>query len=303
LDVTWPNGYGGLKHMSGRGRDLLSRGPERQPHTISEDSIEAVFDPDWQLSSISASTARDRLQLLVGQAGNRGFRKAVRERVLPDLSESPLLLVLEDVPNVVMVSSAAWPEWDENWRRHIFGDVPISAMLKFQAGACIAHAEGSSAQNAATGVAMTAKPDAVDPAREDDPEGWHVMPDQHGAVGFRRTRRIDVECGDEILIDAEFQDSATKPKGGRIAIHEYGLKIIADRKTLEIRSIETDPRVLPYAECPSAAMNLPRLFGRRLDGLRDTVPAVLPGVAGCTHLNDALRALADVPFLLGHLEI
>jgi hypothetical protein len=44
------------------------------------------------------------------------------------------------------------------------------------------------------------------------------------------------------------------------------------------------------------------MVGKTLAQLREAVLDELRGVAGCTHLNDALRALADVPVLLRHIE-
>lgn len=49
------------------------------------------------------------------------------------------------------------------------------------------------------------------------------------------------------------------------------------------------------------AKNMGKLVGRDLPALREIVLDELRGVAGCTHLNDALRALADVPVLLGEV--
>jgi hypothetical protein len=39
-----------------------------------------------------------------------------------------------------------------------------------------------------------------------------------------------------------------------------------------------------------------------VEDFRDSVLEVLPGTMGCTHLNDVLRALADVPALARHME-
>jgi hypothetical protein len=82
-----------------------------------------------------------------------------------------------------------------------------------------------------------------------------------------------------------------------VAIHEYLLRAIADATTLELLSIEPEARILPFSECPGAMANTQRLVGRRLDQVRNEVLAQLRGPAGCTHLNDALRALADTPAL------
>jgi hypothetical protein len=56
--------------------------------------------------------------------------------------------------------------------------------------------------------------------------------------------------------------------------------------------------VLPYRECPTAAGNVSRLVGSQLPALREKVLQDLRGTLGCTHLNDALRALAEVPRLV-----
>ncbi len=49
-------------------------------------------------------------------------------------------------------------------------------------------------------------------------------------------------------------------------------------------------------------LGLAKLSGRSLSELRDTVGAVLRGTDGCTHLNDAVRTLADVPGMLARLD-
>jgi hypothetical protein len=143
----------------------------------------------------------------------------------------------------------------------------------------------------------------IDLRRPDDPDGWHAFTPQDGKVAMRRARRIDVwRDGEVIRIDAGFQDSATTPTGGRVAIHEYGLKATADANSLALLSVEADPRVLPFRECPAATNNLPKILGSALPDLREEVLKQFPRTAGCTHLNDALRALAEVGVLLSRLE-
>ena len=148
---------------------------------------------------------------------------------------------------------------------------------------------------------MPRKPDAAGLIRNDDRNGWHAMEPQPG-VGFRRMRRMDIVFADEIRIDAEFQDSATKPNGGRIAVHEYGIGVTAEPASGRILTLDTEPRVLPYGKCPAVSASLPQLLGGRLADLRRAVPVTLARAAGCTHLNDALRAMADVPALLRHIS-
>jgi hypothetical protein len=117
---------------------------------------------------------------------------------------------------------------------------------------------------------------------------------------MRRARRIDVWIDELIHIDAGFQDSATSPAGGRIAIHEYHLTATADPIAFRLLSIQADPRVLPYAECPVASPNVVRMIGTPLRDLRLEVPERLAGTLGCTHLNDVLRSLAEIPQMLAN---
>ena len=85
-------------------------------------------------------------------------------------------------------------------------------------------------------------------------------------------------------------------------MHEYDLRVTADRQSLRVLSADATPRVLPFVECTNAPANLARLLGSPLAELRERVITELRGTAGCTHLNDALRALAEVPALVNRLR-
>src|SRR6202000_2231472 len=102
-----------------------------------------------------------------------------------------------------------------------------------------------------------------------------------GRVGMRRARRIDIRVDELIRIEAAFQDSATRPQGDRAAVHEYRVTATADPHSLQLLSVEADPRVLPHIECPSATLNLTRLLGTPLPELREKVLVHLRGPAGC----------------------
>ena len=94
-----------------------------------------------------------------------------------------------------------------------------------------------------------------------------------------------------------FRDTFGEPAGHEGVLHEYIVLVGLDDSLL-VTSIEATARVLPFEECPLAAPNVARLVGQPVGALRSVVPEALAGVAGCTHLNDLLRALADVPALL-----
>ena len=55
--------------------------------------------------------------------------------------------------------------------------------------------------------------------------------------------------------------------------------------------------MLPWVECPQALGSASRLVGATVDELRAVVRADFVGTSTCTHLNDTLRGLADLPAL------
>ncbi|MDP2014990.1 MAG: DUF2889 domain-containing protein, partial [Actinomycetota bacterium] len=138
--------------------------------------------------------------------------------------------------------------------------------------------------------------------REDDAFAWHEL-FEVTEVSSRRSRRMDVwRESDEYVIDAFFQDAGTSPSGPRIAVHEYTIQASVNATTGIVTSIRALPQVLPFLECPMAAMNVGRLVGQPLREFRSVVNEQLPGIDGCTHMNDALRALAEVPVLAAQIR-
>jgi hypothetical protein len=131
--------------------------------------------------------------------------------------------------------------------------------------------------------------------------GWHEL-DEHPPVAMRRARRIDVwREDDSIAVDAMFRDSCWQPDGVEVAVHEYSIAATMDGPSGRVLSVEATPRVLPFAECPAAAPNAAWLAGVPVRDLRSEVLVRLRSTDCCTHLNDALRALAEVPVLAGAL--
>ena len=61
------------------------------------------------------------------------------------------------------------------------------------------------------------------------------------------------------------------------------------------------PRVLPFPECPWAAHHTSQLVGHPVRTFRTDVQETLTEMECCTHLNDMLRCLAEVPALAAAL--
>ncbi|MDD2058380.1 DUF2889 domain-containing protein [Pseudomonas sp. GD03860] len=300
IDVFWPGGYGSDGHFRGIGRDIYSNSADSPPQTLALQRFEAVVSPQREIARLSTVPARPSAMALVGLNAGSQLRKALDGALAEDLVNSaPLYLLLDDLAGASLVANWAWSRWGDGWLNQF---IPISDALALEqrrnsmTGVCTGFAEGSSAITDIRGQLHDAR--AVPAlAHPDDPAGWHRLPASSG-VTMRRARRIDVwhEQG-RLRIDAMFQDSASTPDGGRMAVHEYGLQATADTQSAKLLTLVAQPRVLPYPECPAAADNVSRLIGLPLASLRQQVLLALRRELGCTHLNDALRALAEVPAL------
>jgi hypothetical protein len=304
IDVTWPGGRAGNSRLVGRARDIVTPPSGGAPVVLAEDAFEAWLQPDRIIASIDAEPARPALSRLAGERGGGGLRGAL-EAIVPEerRKATPLYLILDDLAGASLVSGWAWSQWDQKWLENAqsaLKDFDLEKAFRSRTGICAGFAEGSSGLDPRTDRSGTPTSDLRNP---EDPDGWHRFTDQAGAVGMRRARRLDVRLDDRcIVVDSAFQDSATTPVGGRAVVHEYSLRATADARSLRLLSVEAEPHVLPFVECPNATANLPRLLGTPLPALREKVLVELRGTVGCTHLNDALRTLAEVPVLAEHLR-
>ena len=229
-------------------------------------------------------------------------------------------VLLDDLAGTTLVAPLAWSRWNPDWLNSSgtaeankdMVSVTVSKMTDEDRAArtarmeniCIGFASGSSALRADGGNSHRVQP-VVSLVNPEDPDGWHEL-SKLPPQSFRRARRIDVwideEDSDIIHIDAMFQDSAGDPKVGRVAIHEYAYFGTASWSTGLLTSIGADPRILPFLECPNAPANLQWLVGTPIVEMRQTVLDKLGRTNGCTHLNDACRALAEVPVLASTLK-
>lgn len=302
IDVSWPDGATGDRVLHGVARDFVTpiagEGSVRASATM-----EAVLKLDRTIAAISAEPAPPNLQRLVGARGG-GHLRMLTQEVMPELiaNADPLYLLLDDISGTSLVSSWAWSLWNPEWlaamRESMGGD--MQKMMEDRAGVCWGLQRGNSGMDPDRRDIGEGSADGGELRNPADPAGWHDFPALDG-VSMRRARRIDVwRDGDtgRIEIDSAFQDSAPRPDGGRAALHEYRLRASADPATLEIVSLRPEARVLPFHECPGAVTNALALAGSSLPQIRQSVLTELRGPRGCTHLNDALRALADVPRLL-----
>ena len=98
--------------------------------------------------------------------------------------------------------------------------------------------------------------------------------------------------------DAHFRDSHVDGDGVETIVHEYTVEGSIDASTRTIATVAANVRVLPWQECPGAIGSATRIRGMTLSEMRDRVRGEFVGTSTCTHLNDTLRAIADLDALL-----
>ncbi|OBK51840.1 DUF2889 domain-containing protein [Mycobacterium kubicae] len=120
------------------------------------------------------------------------------------------------------------------------------------------------------------------------------------AHGMRRFRRLDMWPVAPGLVDfdAHFRDSHMDDDLVETIVHEYTVAGTVDEATRTVQSVRAEVRVLPWQECPGAIGSAARIQGMSLAELRDRVRGEFVGTSTCTHLNDTLRAIADLDALL-----
>ena len=306
VDATWPEGRGKAMAFDARARDVLTTSIDSAPQVLALDRVTATIAVDRSIAAIDADPARAGISRLVGARGGGYLRRALEES-LPDERDAgtPLYLLLDDFAGVSLIGGWAWRHWDDapETGKKLYGVGPtqMAERLAKMEDICSGFAPGSNALRDVAGTLQNFAP-VVPLPNPADPAGWHELPSTEG-VTMRRARRIDVWRDTETIhVDAMFQDSASVPEGGRKAVHEYTLQAQIDAITLKLIGVQAQPRILPYPECPSAVGHLSRLIGAPVRELRALVLEQLPKSLGCTHLNDALRALAEVPLLVQELK-
>jgi len=292
--------------VDGRGRDRLSA-RDGTPRVLDEAHLHARLDytGGCTLRDIDTASGAGDLRALHGTAVARGFRAKVTATAPAEAADRTLLhMLLDDLPGAVLVSGYALYSGSGG---HALKADPAAqqSFLAQRSNLCAGFATTATmlVELAETGILpMPTGPAAPALETPDDPAAWHVLPELPPG-GIRRRRRMDVvEDGDRIRVEAMFRDSHRDEAGRETVIHEYALEAVLERHGLRVLSVEAEPRVLPWVECPLAAKSARSLVGQSAHELSTSVRRRLTGTSTCTHLNDLLRSLSDVSRLASDLE-
>jgi hypothetical protein len=300
IDMGWPDGIGSSLHLVGRARDLVT------PRTgdavvVDEATMHAVVDDERRVTAIESTPVRPGIEGLVGAQGGTYLRIAIDE-VLPGerTAATPLHLLLDDIAGTSLIAGFVWT-------RHLPPEEMAARRRQAPSGfgerkgriICSGLRPGGSAQQAFAGEreSVHAIRTAGRLVADDDDLAWHEFPERP-VVSMRRHRRIDVTPVDGTLeVTAFFRDSYWDPDGTEMALHEYDVEATVDGTELTLASVHATPRVLPFPECQWAPEHAALMVGRPVRTFRTEVQTTLTELQACTHLNDMLRCLAEVPAL------
>jgi hypothetical protein len=287
---THPAGTG-RSDVDLRARDALARTPEAV-EVLDEVGIRAHL-VDRAIDDIASDPPDDRLAQLVSSRVGPGFRSTVG-KLLPDEQRRASLryLLLDDWVGAALVSGYAV--------QHAAINLGIEEKLPpgtadHMAGICAGFAADASLVPYAkrNGTIPSVHGPVAPPL---DSDGIHAA-EALRPHGMRRFRRLDLLPDDRF--DAHFRDSHVDGDGVETIVHEYTVEGSVDVPTQTIGSVTANVQVLPWQECPGAIGSAARIRGMPLRELRDRVRGEFVGISTCTHLNDTLRAIADLDALLG----
>jgi hypothetical protein len=310
-----------------QGRDLYTAADGSATVVASARVDAIVSSPENVLESMTVDPADNRLRALAGRRASAGFRRAVDE-LLPGEADLGTVRyqLLDDMPTALLVSGYAVLAGFQ-----AAGGAPGGAELPRRRGIPLQQVDmcsgwvngGVMVSGIAEGIPPyfegPAVPDVAGPdAGDSDSDDWHA----YGLLppgGMRRRRRIDAWLDTDTdgtpvaRVESFFRDSYFPWDGGagpdepgpadaERVIHEYSVRAVVATGTESFRSCAATYGALPWPECPGATASAGRLAGTPVAGLRRRVREEFLGVGTCTHLNDTLRALADVGPLIAILR-
>ncbi|TQC45199.1 DUF2889 domain-containing protein [Rhodococcus sp. WS4] len=297
LDTLSPQGPAGPMEVHAVGYDSVATG---ETAAVVGHATCRVRVDRWsrQVLDLTAMPETPALASLVGHSVARGFRRRVRPLVPESEGAAGILYqLLDDLPGATVVATYV------PIRAGV--EPPDNDGLMVAPDLCAGWAEGGSMLQL---VRETGRPVAIAGPAAPHAEAEPHTPHGHELPslpphGMRRIRRIDVRDSgtSAIEIEAHFRDSHSDQEGHETVLHEYRITAAADADG-RLTDITARPHVLPFPECPIAAASTVRLIGAEFRGLRERIRTDFTGPSTCTHLNDMVRALEDVPALAAYLR-
>jgi hypothetical protein len=291
---THPGAGTGDSDVDLRARDVAAR--DANTIDVLGDVCLRAHLADRVIDALASEPSDARLEQLLGSRVGPGFRSTANN-LLPDEGRraSLLHLLLDDWVGATLVSGYAL--------QHAAITVGVEQKLPpgtadNMAGICAGFASDASLVPYAkrNGTIPSVHGPIAPPLVH---AGIHTV-EPLRAHGMRRFRRLDlgpVEAG-TAEFDAHFRDTHVDGDRVETIVHEYTVAGSVDTSTRTITSVTANVHVLPWQECPGAIGSAARVRGMALSQMRKRVRGEFVGTSTCTHLNDTLRAIADLDALL-----
>jgi hypothetical protein len=298
IDIGPRRGFSSSLAMTGAARDIRTGpGGDDDVSVLAEASVTAGFDMARRLVSLSTTPTAIWSKDLIGARAGGGFRRHLAGVVPAGEAGSLLRQVLDDMPAAALISGYAWLRLARR-EGHDPATLVPSDVLGRMTDLCSGwRAGGVAVASIETHHGMPIQdcpPAPVDDGT--DPLAWHAVgPLDRDWMRRRRCLDVLVDAGG-FSIWAMFRDTVGEEDGAEAVLHEYA--VTASGTGGVLGAIAAEPRVLPFPECPAAALAVGDLVGVDLAALSRSVPDLLTGIRSCTHLNDLLRALGGVADLV-----
>jgi hypothetical protein len=276
IDITFPDGLLGRVVADVRGRDFHA-GTDGALDVV--DELAVVLDIDPTTSAVVEAGEHDALR---GLEVRKEYTRALTDRFPSEAERRSLWFsALEDLGGAFLVSGYLLLLEGLIAQTQESADFAADRQADLCAGWA---ADGPFIERTRT---LGRVPVPIGPPAPDIDSDYEMAP--LASPTLRRRRRIDVLPR---RTQEHFRDTYAG-LDGEMVLHEYLVDAMFDDDG-RLASIDVDPRVLPWHECPGAAASAQRLVGVELGELAIQVRRDLVGVTTCTHLNSTLRAIADV---------
>ncbi|MFI5045193.1 MAG: DUF2889 domain-containing protein [Acidimicrobiales bacterium] len=306
IDTVRPDEIHGRSVVDARARDGITL-TDGSWSTIDAASYLAGIDGlGGMITTMEMSPPDGRFDLMVGSSARAGFRRLLATVIDdPFGADSLLHLLLDDLPGAALVAGYAVQNHEATVGSGLMTELTSAnpEYLLDQADQCAGWVSDGvmlSEFRAVQRLPNVVGPAAPDLDTDDDPDSWHEMGDLP-PHGMRRRRRLDlgpVRADGTAQFDVHFRDNHLNPWQGDRVVHEYEVTGTIDATRRVVTDISVIARVLPWVECPGAVGSAQRVVDVPMADLRTMVRTDLTGTSTCTHLNDVLRGLADLPTLL-----
>ena len=315
LDVTPHRTLARSADVRGGAVDCLSS----RPSPLRRVDLTAAIDDDGGLSRFDC--VPDPLIQLLGRPAGRGFRAALQPLTGSGPNGRLLRRVLWDLPILAQVAGqtalldhdAARTEIQFNRR----GTDQCSGW----------RADGEMMQRVDRNAGVLVMPLGPRTARGLT-ERWLGPQPALAPMATRRERVLEVGARevagprgmpDQVPVTIRYRDSYADPDGLSRALHEWTVHTVLTGSgpgsgsgpgpgpgsgpgEARFGEFAVEAGRLPWVECPVAGLSARRLDGHAIGDVEQMISSGFAGISTCTHLNDTLRTLAELPDLVASLE-